>query len=1508
MPQTSAILQALFTSLRDAKKGTTLVLGQATLGATSAAALLDLFTQQLAITSFTLEDVQLPASVTGTEFVVSGGHADVTLDVRFTEIRGEVAIEALFRAPTIAALRKAFPALAADFFNAIEGSGGTARVSVPGLAGSLALTSARYGVAGRVTPSSGLVTASVAPRVDGQASPPSGAKGLLVEVPTAASGAHVAPLAGAWTFGDLGWLMPGLALLAPFQGILPVERLGLRRFDLSLYPDAPSLSSISLDVADTADPGQPLWTAAGGKVQLTDVVVTADLMISADGALSVPGTGSVQGNFRLGSLILDAQIPCPPAGVWSLTAYPDLSLKALDDIATLLPGGSSFHDLLPADLAGLGGFAFTYIRIAVDVSKFSLVEFTIALASTTSTPWKLIPGVLELASLRMSLTVDATHSVTGTVMGTVQLPEGADIVVSFGRNTPQLPWRLDVISPAIALPSLGQLAGLAQGEDLGALVKAGGLDRLHFVMTNLNVGVTISPTKLTNLGLTLQLADAQAPLAPALNWELIPDVLTLTQFSFGFQVDWGDAVKKAVFGTFVLNGLEFDVKFAAETTAGAGADGLIAEYSAQGASGRVNVKHLLTSIAPTVAAELPEGLEIDLADAVLAYLNTGGTRKFLFAMDIAIELPVSDLPLVGKALPADAMVGVKNLKVVVASAALSAQDVAFINGMSAKPVLTPAAASASGDVIPAGFSMAAELQLGALSVLMTSPPARRQSQPLALARAGAPGNQGAQGASDPVMWVSVQKTFGPVQIQKVGFSYRGGDLFVVSNLALSVGGLEIDLLGIGVGSPITKPAVTFTIQGLAVSFAEGPVSIMGGMLGTLDPLDFVGALSVRAPELSLSAFAGYAEYEGHPSFFLYGVLNAPIGGPPPFFVTGLAAGVGFNRKLMIPDVSGVATFPLIQWAQGNGTPSMDPAQPVRDQVSQVLTRLAQSGVVAPSVGDYWFAAGVQFTSFEIIQSFALLTVSLGTHVEIALLGLSTLTLPPDDPKPVARVQLALKVAFSPDRGQLAIAGQLTSASYVFAPDCRLTGGFAFYLWFAREHVGETVVTLGGYNPSFTVPGHYPAVPRVGLSWQTVPELKITGELYFALTSNVVMAGGKLSAVWKGGPVSAWFTYWADFLMTFSPFHYYVDGGIDLGASFTVDLAFVSVSATIHVGVAIELWGPPFAGRATVNLSVISFTILFNDHEPDTATSIPWAQFVRRLLPAQPGKPALRAVRESGGGGQAEAADPAPAAVVQINVTSGLVKTLDPTPVAPVYLVTAETFRCTVLTVIPSKKVEFPTPASLTYAPDREQPLDQDGNPITAATGFGAGPAGLPAAQFQPALTVAVSTQATSILHAYRRFAGAPKALWENKSFDPKRGTPHADPATALTDATIPNALTGLTLAPYLDDQDGPSPVPVPVESLLFDQHAQQRLTWSPGVPPASVPFTDQTVADTVTRPKVTRVRRALLDALAGQGVAVTTAIDVSRLANPATTDLRTEPRLRLLGEAPGRPVTEKEHS
>jgi Family of unknown function (DUF6603) len=108
------------------------------------------------------------------------------------------------------------------------------------------------------------------------------------------------------------------------------------------------------------------------------------------------------------------------------------------------------------------------------------------------------------------------------------------------------------------------------------------------------------------------------------------------------------------------------------------------------------------------------------------------------------------------------------------------------------------------------------------------------------------------------------------------------------------------------------------------------------------------------------------------------------------------------------------------------------------------------------------AAGIAFTSFELVQSFALLTVSFGTHFELALLGLSAVTVPIDDPSPVGYAELAIEVVFSPDAGLLAVAAQLTSSSFILDKACHLTGGFAFYVWYKDQQSGATAGRLRGH--------------------------------------------------------------------------------------------------------------------------------------------------------------------------------------------------------------------------------------------------------------------------------------------------------------------------------------------------------------------------------------------------------------------------------------------------------------
>ena len=196
-----------------------------------------------------------------------------------------------------------------------------------------------------------------------------------------------------------------------------------------------------------------------------------------------------------------------------------------------------------------------------------------------------------------------------------------------------------------------------------------------------------------------------------------------------------------------------------------------------------------------------------------------------------------------------------------------------------------------------------------------------------------------------------------MSIQKIGVQYKDEKIWVLVNMALSGAGLTIGLLGFGIGSKISDFDPSFTIQGIDITYKGGGVLISGGLRGSIDPVNFVGELQVLAGKFGIAALAGYTSYEGSPSMFLYAVLNAPLGGPPAFFVTGIAGGFGFNRDLEIPDVSGVSTFPLVEWAQGLANPpGMNMTGDIGKQVDDVLERLANDGVVAPRVGQYWLAA------------------------------------------------------------------------------------------------------------------------------------------------------------------------------------------------------------------------------------------------------------------------------------------------------------------------------------------------------------------------------------------------------------------------------------------------------------------------------------------------------------------------------------------------------------------------
>ena len=258
-------------------------------------------------------------------------------------------------------------------------------------------------------------------------------------------------------------------------------------------------------------------------------------------------------------------------------------------------------------------------------------------------------------------------------------------------------------------------------------------------------------------------------------------------------------------------------------------------------------------------------------------------------------------------------------------------------------------------------------------------------------------------SADGMQWVMIQKSFGPVHFERVGIALTAATYITgLLDAALSAGGLTIALDGLSVTSPLSHFDPTFSLRGLGIDYRNGPLEIGGSFLkqtmreGENTYTSFAGLAVLRNELLSLSAIGSYALKDGHPSLFIYAVLDYPLGGPSFFFVTGLAAGFGYNRALTIPTIDQVEAFPLIKAAssgqKGNNVQSLPAGQ--KEQQELLTTRLEELEDYIPrSVGEHFLAIGVRFTSFKRVDSFALLTVKFGKELEFDLLGISTLSVP-----------------------------------------------------------------------------------------------------------------------------------------------------------------------------------------------------------------------------------------------------------------------------------------------------------------------------------------------------------------------------------------------------------------------------------------------------------------------------------------------------------------------------------
>jgi hypothetical protein len=371
--------------------------------------------------------------------------------------------------------------------------------------------------------------------------------------------------------------------------------------------------------------------------------------------------------------------------------------------------------------------------------------------------------------------------------------------------------------------------------------------------------------------------------------------------------------------------------------------------------------------------------------------------------------------------------------------------------------------------------------------------------------------------------------------------------------------------------------------------------------------------------------------------FIFGDLAYDFGGPPAFFVTGVALGLGYNSNLLVPTIDQVQSFPFVQVLPTSTVPNQGIFPNTQPLTVLNVIMNTKPPWVYPQAGALWFAAGITFTSFELVNSQALVLVQLGSDLVLSLIGTSRAQFPQPTGgatnQPVyAYIEMDLLVTFAPADGVFSVQAVLSKNSFLLDRACVLSGGFAFFIWYDdNPHAGDFVLTLGGYNPGFTPPSYYPVVPAVGFHWSLDSSITISGNAYLAFTPSVMMVGGELNATYHSGNLKAWFDAHADIIVQWKPFWFDAKIGITVGASYKINLLFTSYTASVELGCDLEVWGPPTGGSVTVDWYIIKFTINFGSKKSSAPTIKGWSD-VQAMLPntGTPAAPNVLTIAASNG--------------------------------------------------------------------------------------------------------------------------------------------------------------------------------------------------------------------------------------------------------------------------------------
>ncbi len=299
------------------------------------------------------------------------------------------------------------------------------------------------------------------------------------------------------------------------------------------------------------------------------------------------------------------------------------------------------------------------------------------------------------------------------------------------------------------------------------------------------------------------------------------------------------------------------------------------------------------------------------------------------------------------------------------------------------------------------------------------------------------------GDGDGPWWIAIQRGFGPLYLEQIGFgvtmpNQRVESISLLMDGSVSMFGLtcavdDLQITYFTADGDFFNPANwSVDLAGLAVSADMAGLVISGGLLKqeSAAGIEYLGMLlgplrRVRHHHLRRLRRGQRQRHQVHrllrrrrrqrPD------RRAALRSSSP---ASAAASASTGRSSCPPTCPTSASYPLIQ--------ALDIAASPQDPMAQ----LRELGQYFPmQQGTFWFAAGISFNSFALVDGIAVVAIEIGDGLDINLLGLARMALPRPQVA-IVSIELALLVRFSSSEGVLWVQGQLTDNSWLLYPDVK----------------------------------------------------------------------------------------------------------------------------------------------------------------------------------------------------------------------------------------------------------------------------------------------------------------------------------------------------------------------------------------------------------------------------------------------------------------------------------------